>query len=228
MTNCSFTFEIKRDFMLRLLKNIVRPQRKLFYNRINQVNSNLIQINNLFANIVREPEYLKRAKLIVELSEFGNRNDQLVHQIFLDLGMNYITPYDREDIYGLVKSIKYIGDNLIKIASNVNFYKIHPDASGFDVFALEIHFLITEVSNAIDHLKQLKFTKEYLEIIKRIFDKHTDSKDTFLMAIDRLFEETEDPKTLIKTREILKNLEKVSYQAKECANFLENMIVKYA
>ena len=214
--------------MLRLLKNIVRPQRKLFYNRINQVNSNLIQINNLFANIVREPVYLKWAKLIVVLCVFGNRNDQLVHQIFLDLGMNYITPYDREDIYGLVKSIKSIGDNLIKISSNVNFYKIHPDASGFDVFALEIHFLITEVSNAIDHLKQLKFTKEYLEIIKRIFDKHTDSKDTFLMAIDRLFEETEDPKTLIKTREILKNLEKVSYQAKECANFLENMIVKYA
>jgi len=214
--------------MLRLLKNIVRPQRKLFYNHINQVNSNLIQINNLFANIVREPEYLKRAKLITELSEFGNRNDQLIHQIFLDLGMNYITPYDREDIYGLVKSIKSIGDNLIKISSNVNFYKIHPDASGFDVFALEIHFLITEVSNAIDHLKQLKFNKEYLEIIKKIFDKHTDSKDTFLMAIDRLFEETEDPKTLIKTREILKNLEKVSYQAKECANFLENMIVKYA
>ncbi len=228
MTNCSFTFEIKREFMLRLLKNIIRPQRKLFYNHINQVNSNLIQINNLFVNIVSEPDYLKRAKLIVELSEFGDRNDQLVNQIFLDLGMNYITPYDREDIYGLVKSIKSIGYNLIKIASNVNFYKIHPNAHGFDVFAVEIHFLVSDVSNAIDHLKKLKFTKEYLSIIKQIFDKHSESKDTFLMAIDRLFDEQDDLKVLIKTREILKNLEAVSYQAKDCALYLENMIIKYA
>ncbi len=48
------------------------------------------------------------------------------------------------------------------------------------------------------------------------------------MALDRLFEEQEDPKVIIKTREILKNLEAVSYQAKDCAVFLENMIVKYA
>ena len=67
-----------------------------------------------------------------------------------------------------------------------------------------------------------------MTIIKQIFDKHTDSKDTFLMALDRLFEEQEDPKVIIKTREILKNLEAVSYQAKDCAVFLENMIVKYA
>ena len=67
-----------------------------------------------------------------------------------------------------------------------------------------------------------------MTIIKQIFDKHTDSKDTFLMALDRLFEEQDDPKVIIKTREILKNLEGVSYQAKDCAVFLENMIVKYA
>ena len=67
-----------------------------------------------------------------------------------------------------------------------------------------------------------------MTIIKQIFDKHTDSKDTFLMALDRLFEEQEDPKVIIKTREILKNLEAVSYQVKDCAVFLENLIVKYA
>jgi uncharacterized protein Yka (UPF0111/DUF47 family) len=214
--------------MFRLLKNIVRPQRKLFYNHINQVNNNLIQINTLFAELVRESEYLKRAKLIIEISDYGKKNDQLVHQIFLDLGKNYVTPYDREDIYGLVKSIKLIGDDLIKISSNVNFYKIHPDAYGFDVFALQVHLLVTDVTYAIDHLKKLKFTKEYLDIIKQIFDKHIESKDTFLMALERLFEESNDLKTLIKTREILKNLERVSYQSKECANFLENLIVKYA
>ena len=100
--------------------------------------------------------------------------------------------------------------------------------SGFDVFAMEIHFLVNDVNTAIEHLKKLKFTKEYLTIIKQIFDKHTDSKDTFLMALDRLFEEQEDPKVIIKTREILKNLEAVSYQVKDCAVFLENLIVKYA
>lgn len=214
--------------MFRLLKNIIRPQRKLFYNHINDINFNLLNINALFANLVREPEYLKRAKLIQEINLFGKKNDEIVSQVFIDLGNTYITPFDREDIYGLVKSVKAIGDNLIKISSNINFYKIHPDASGFDVFAIEIHFLVNDVNTAIEHLKKLKFTKEYLSIIKQIFDKHSDSKDTFLMALDRLFDEQDDPKILIKTREILKNLEAVSYQAKDCAVYLENMIIKYA
>ncbi len=214
--------------MFRLLKNIVRPQRKLFYNHINDINFNLLNINVLFANLVREPEYLKRAKLIQEINALGKKNDDIVNQVFVDLSKSYITPFDREDIYGLVKSIKTIGDNLVKISSNINFYKIHPDASGFDVFAIEIHFLVNDVNTAIEHLKKLKLTKEYLSIIKQIFDKHTDSKDTFLMVLDRLFDEQEDPKVIIKTREILKNLEAVSYQAKDCAVLLENMIIKYA
>ena len=214
--------------MFRLLKNIIRPQRKLFYNHINDINFNLLTINTLFANLVREQEYLKRAKLIIEIADFGKKNDELLNRVFLDLGKNYITPFDREDIYGLVKGLKAIGDNLIKISANINFYKIHPSNAGFDVFAMEIHFLVNDVNTAIEHLKKLKFNKEYLTIIKQIFDKHTDSKDTFLMALDRLFEEQEDPKVIIKTREILKNLEAVSYQAKDCAVFLENMIVKYA
>lgn len=214
--------------MFRLLKNIVRPQRKLFYNHINDINFNLLNINVLFENLVREPEYLKRAKLIQEINALGKKNDDIVNQVFVDLSKSYITPFDREDIYGLVKSVKTIGDNLVKISSNINFYKIHPDASGFDVFAIEIHFLVNDVNTAIEHLKKLKLTKEYLSIIKQIFDKHTDSKDTFLMVLDRLFDEQEDPKVIIKTREILKNLEAVSYQAKDCAVFLENMIVKYA
>lgn len=214
--------------MFRLLKNIVRPQRKLFYNHINDINFNLLNINVLFANLVREPEYLKRAKLIQEINALGKKNDDIVNQVFVDLSKSYITPFDREDIYGLVKSVKTIGDNLVKISSNINFYKIHPDASGFDVFAIEIHFLVNDVNTAIEHLKKLKLTKEYLSIIKQLFDKHTDSKDTFLMVLDRLFDEQEDPKVIIKTREILKNLEAVSYQAKDCAVLLENMIIKYA
>ena len=214
--------------MFKLLKNIVRPQRKLFYNHINDINFNLLTVNTLFANLVREPEYLERAKLIFEISDFEKKNDELLNRVFLDLGKNYITPFDREDIYGLVKGVKAIGDNLIKISANINFYKIHPSYSGFDVFAMQIHFLVNDVNTAIEHLKKLKFTEEYLAIIKQIFDKHDESKDTFLMAIDRLFEEQDDPKVLIKTREILKNLEAVSYQAKDCAIFLENMIVKYS
>lgn len=214
--------------MLRLLKNIIRPQRKLFYNHINDINSNLSNINKLFAELVCEIEYLKRAKLIQEISEFGRKNDEIVNRVFIDLGKTYITPFDREDIHGLVKGVKAIGDNLVKISANINFYKIHPSNSGFDVFAMQIHFLVNDVNNAIEHLKKLKFTEEYLAIIKQIFDKHSDSKDTFLMALDRLFEEQDDPKVLIKTREILKNLEAVSYQSKDCAVYLENMIVKYA
>ena len=188
----------------------------------------MLNINVLFANLVREPEYLKRAKLIQEINALGKKNDDIVNQVFVDLSKSYITPFDREDIYGLVKSVKTIGDNLVKISSNINFYKIHPDASGFDVFAIEIHFLVNDVNTAIEHLKKLKLTKEYLSIIKQLFDKHTDSKDTFLMVLDRLFDEQEDPKVIIKTREILKNLEAVSYQAKDCAVLLENMIIKYA
>lgn len=221
----SLTFKIK---MLRVLKNIVRPKRKLFYNYINDVNDNLNKINVIFAKIVQEQDYLKRLKLVKEIIEIENNNEVLIHRVFIELGLNYVTPYDREDIYGLVKSLKSMGDNIVKVSTKINFYKINPQIAGLDKYAIQVHFLVNDVNKAINQLKKMKFSKEYIGMIEEIFKKHNANSDAFLNTINQLFEEVEDPKMIIKIREVLKNIESISYKGKECANFLESMIVKYA
>jgi uncharacterized protein Yka (UPF0111/DUF47 family) len=214
--------------MLRVLKNIVRPKRKLFYNYINEVNSNLKNVNNLFLSLVQETEYLNRVKLIKEIVDIEKQNELLVHKVFVELGLNYVTPYDREDIYGLVKTLSSISQNLVKVSTKINFYKINPQKAGLDHFAIQVGSLVNDVVISVNQLKKMKFSKEYIKLIKEIFNKHNQNGDSFLITINLMFDEYEDPKMVIKTREILKNLEAVSYRAKECGNLLESMIVKYA
>lgn len=83
---------------------------------------------------VSEPDFDKRAALITN-EDLEHANDELTHNIFTELGRNFITPFDREDIHYLATSLDDIADYIYAAGKKINFYHVNPNDTGMQKFA---------------------------------------------------------------------------------------------
>ena len=86
------------------------PKNKVFYDLFEGVASNVAKMGTTLKAVVAEPDFDKRASLISQLEDLEHANDELTHSVFTELGRNFITPFDREDIHYLASSLDDIAD----------------------------------------------------------------------------------------------------------------------
>ncbi|HRF27415.1 MAG TPA: DUF47 family protein, partial [Ferruginibacter sp.] len=78
------------------LLKIFLPKDRVFYQLFENVSEVLVKMGNKLKEILHEPDFEKRGKLIKEVEDMEHINDEYTHQIFTELGKNFITPFDRE------------------------------------------------------------------------------------------------------------------------------------
>ena len=114
---------------------IFMPKNKIFYELFEKVADNASKMGSLLRDIVAEPDFDKRASLILTVEDLEHANDELTHNIFTELGRNFITPFDREDIHYLATSLDDIADYIYAAAKKINFYRVNPNDMGMQKFA---------------------------------------------------------------------------------------------
>jgi len=102
-------------FEFKLLKFFL-PKDKVFYSLFEQASQNLEAIAGKLVTCVNESDYNKRASIIKEMQDLEHQNDELTHNIFMELGRNFITPFDREDIHSLATSLDDVADYIYATA----------------------------------------------------------------------------------------------------------------
>ena len=81
------------------------PKDKVFYSLFEQASDNLEKIAKNLLQVVHEPDFNKRGVIIKEMEDIEHQNDEITHKIFIELGRNFITPFDREDIHSLASAL---------------------------------------------------------------------------------------------------------------------------
>ncbi len=205
------------------------PKDKVFYSLFEEASDNLQDIAKKLVEVVNEPEYNKRGVLIKEMEEIEHKNDDVTHKIFIELGRNFITPFDREDIHALASSLDDIADYIYSAAKKINFYKIDPISDqGIQKTAEAIKEAVAAVKDAVMELRNLKNTQKIIECVIKINSIENSADDIFDMSIERLFESDVDAKELIKRREIYQVMETATDKCEDAGNVIESIVVKYA
>jgi uncharacterized protein Yka (UPF0111/DUF47 family) len=94
------------------------------------------------------------------MQEIEHQNDNITHQIFIELGKNFITPFDREDIHSLASALDDIADYVYASGKKINFYQIDPISDqGIQKTAEAILEAVTAVKAAVMELRNLKNTQ---------------------------------------------------------------------
>jgi predicted phosphate transport protein (TIGR00153 family) len=205
------------------------PKDKVFYTLFESASANLEKLAKKLVLVVNESDFNKRASLIKEMEDLEHQNDQLTHEIFVELGKNFITPFDREDIHSLATALDDIADYMYASAKKINFYKIDPTSDqGIQKTADAIEQAVLAVNQAVLELRNLKNTQKIVECVIKINSIENSADDIFDMSIERLFESNVDAKELIKKREIYQTLETVTDKCEDAGNVIESIVVKYA
>jgi uncharacterized protein Yka (UPF0111/DUF47 family) len=203
------------------------PKDKVFYSLFEEVADNVSKMSRLLIDIVAQPDFDKRQQMIKLVEDLEHANDELTHRIFTELGRNFITPFDREDIHYLASAIDDIADYIYASAKKINFYRINVNDIGLQKLAEIVHASAIEVRKAVGELRDMKNMRSITESLVRINSLENQADDMFDMSIERLFATEPDAKEVIKKREIYQAMEAATDKCEDAANVIESIIVKY-
>ena len=210
------------------IMKIFMPKDRIFYTLFEQVADTMALMGKMMKEVVKEPDFDKRTALISRIEDLEHVNDDLTHKIFTELGRNFITPFDREDIHYLASSLDDICDYIFASAKKINFYKVNPNDQGIQKMAELIEQGCDQVSNAVHELRNMRDMRKITEALVKVNSIENQADDIFDMSIDRLFETEPDAKEVIKKREIYQVMELVTDKCEDAANVIESIIIKYA
>lgn len=213
---------------LQSFLKIFMPKNKVFYELFENVAENVAKMGSMLRDVVAEPDFDKRAQLITQIEDLEHANDELTHSLFTELGRNFITPFDREDIHYLATSLDDIADYIYASAKKINFYKVNPNDIGLQKFSELIEQGAQQVKIAVTELRDMKNMRNITEALVKINSIENQADDVFDFSIERLFETEPDAKEVIKKREIYQVMEIVTDKCEDASNVIESIIIKYA
>jgi uncharacterized protein Yka (UPF0111/DUF47 family) len=207
---------------------IFMPKDRVFYTLFEQVADTMSRMGRVLKEVVKEPDFDKRAGLISQIEDLEHVNDDFTHQIFTELGRNFITPFDREDIHYLATSLDDVCDYIFATAKKINFYKVNPNDQGIQKMADLIEQGSEQIRTAVHELRNMRDMRKITEALVKVNSIENQADDIFDLSIERLFETEPDAKEVIKKREIYQVMEIVTDKCEDAANVIESIIIKYA
>lgn len=204
------------------------PKDKKFFPLFEKAASNLIDLGNSLKEAVNTDDIGRRKELFKIIEEYEHKGDSITHQIYLELGKNFITPFDREDIHELASAIDDVADYIHGSANRMNLYQVVEMTDSIKELADLILEAVTVLAKAVDELKNLKNIRTITDACIKINSIENKADYVFDKAVGDLFEFEKDAIRLIKYKEVLSALETATDMCEDVADVLETILVKNA
>ena len=203
------------------------PKDKKFFPLFEQASSNLIEIATNLHEAVNLP-LKEREVLFQKIDVLEQKGEDITRQTNLELSRNFITPFDREDIYSLITSIDNVAGNLHGAASRMRLYQVDKITKSIRKLT-EINLEACQnIDVAVRELRDLKKMKNITDACLRINKLENKSDNVYDKAVLDLFENETDAKNIIKYKEVLSVLETATDKCKSVAGVLESISVKHS
>ena len=210
-----------------IFQYFVPKDKKIFFPLFEQAASNVVEMANLMVKAVNGV-YETREEIYQQIDRLENDGDEITHQIYLELGKNFITPFDREDIHSLATAIDDVADLIQGSANRMSLYQIQDMTEPILKLAELIQQASNDLQKAVAELKDLKNVRNIAESCIRINSIENQADYVFDRAVADLFLYEKDAIKLIKYKEILAALETATDKCEDAANVMESIIVKNA
>lgn len=159
--------------------------------------------------------------ILLKIKPLELRCDEITSKVTKRLNKTYITPFDREDIFGLIKRLDDISDMLLGATSRIDTYNLQNKVKYADKLSAVIVEQVKELGIAIQDLK-VKRTNE----MKAVKVLETEADNVYRQALKELFENETNAIEIIKRKEILEILENTSDKCQSTANLLISLFIK--
>ena len=197
------------------------PRTSEFYDLFTAASENALEAARLVD--ARFRAFPEREVRQAQVKELENKGDDLTREIIELLNTQYITPFDREDIYELAKAIDDVVDFIENASDLLTLYKVERTmAQSLEQCRILVE-AVEHLSRAIGELRGLRNAERHLIEVKA----REDQADSLLReAIAGLFENHVDPVEVIRWKDIFEALEDAIDACETAADVVGNIVVK--
>ncbi len=202
------------------------PKDKKFFPLFEQATANLVKTSKVLCELVNTSDVTKRKEFIREIEHLEHAGDNITHLIFNELGTNFITPFDREDIHELASAIDDVLDLIHGAAKRLDLYKVEEIHESISKLSEIIMQGSQELNVAVCQLKNMKDVSLIKEACVKMNSMENLADEVFNNSIAKLFESEKDAIRIIKYKEILAALETATDKVEDAANVIQSIIIK--
>jgi predicted phosphate transport protein (TIGR00153 family) len=200
------------------------PRDRVFFDLFVEGGENALRsarlLQEMLENWPDDPGGLARDVLKAE-----QEGDRITHDIVQRLNTTFVTPIDREDIYGLATKLDDIVDYVEEAADFLGLYKIEAPMEQAQAMADVLVRSCEQLNGALTDLRGFKDLDHYwIEIHRLENDGDRISRD----AVASLFANGIDPMVVIRWKDIFAVLERAIDATETVAHILEGIVIKNA
>ncbi|MDM1396830.1 DUF47 domain-containing protein [Myroides odoratimimus] len=203
------------------------PKDKVFYPLFEKAAGKIKKLSETLNEAVNAPAK-EREKLLKDVEVLKQEIEAIAQTTRMELGKNFITPFDREDIHNLITAVDDIADNLSDAASRMRLYQIDKVTKPLRKLTEANLEACSEVAKGLLILKDNKNFATLSEISKNISRLERKADKVFDKAVADIFENESNAIEIIKYKEVMSALETATDSCRDVANVLETITVKYA
>jgi uncharacterized protein Yka (UPF0111/DUF47 family) len=148
---------------------------------------------------------------------------RITHDIVRRLNTTFVTPIDREDIYGLATQTDDIVDYIEEAADFLGLYKIEAPMEQAQALADVLVKCCEQLYTALINLRGFKDLDRYWIEIHRL---ENDGDRIYRDAVAALFSDRIDPMVVIRWKDMFGVLERAIDATETAAHILEGIVIK--
>lgn len=170
--------------------------------------------------------YVEAARRIKAIE---NKADELTHRSIETLHKTFVTPMDRQDILRLIVGLDDILDTTEAVSSLLDLYnprKAMQEATQLADLLVQGTEKTATMSGLLRHLS--KESDRILMLAVQLNHLENEADRAYQQAIMRLFQEEDDPKELIKWKDILELIEAATDRCEDVGDIIEGIVLENA
>jgi predicted phosphate transport protein (TIGR00153 family) len=152
--------------------------------------------------------------------------DKITHETVTLLHRTFITPFDREQIHGLITRMDDILDLMQDVAESVVLYDLRRVTPEARQLAEICKMCCDRVRIAVSLLTNVRQPEAILKTCEEIDRLESDADRVMRAAMSKLFRDESDVKQLIKLRTIYELLEAITDRCEDVANIIEGIVLE--
>ena len=197
------------------------PRDRTFFDLFIEAGQNTVKTAKLLDEMMGTwPDSGDLAQQVVEAEHEG---DRITHEIVQRLNSTFVTPIDREDIYGLATQMDDIVDFAEEAADFLGLYKIEAPMEQAQALTKVLVAACEQLAAGLEHLPEFKdLDKYWIEIHRLENEGDRISRD----AVASLFSNGIDPMVVIRWKDMFAVLENAIDATETAAQIIEGIVIK--
>jgi uncharacterized protein len=203
------------------------PHDDKFLPYFEQSADNLKEAVELYASLAQATNREAFAMIREQIKKHEHIGDKLTHNIFEELNKSFITPFDREDIYTLTKSLDDVLDLMDHVSDILVLYRIEKLEDGMSMLLEVTRRAVNDIHRSVHGLRKPNYDQVREEAIS-VHALENEGDRLYRHFIGSLYAEESDAIRLMKYSSIYNELEQTIDRCEDLMNAIESIVLKQA